>query len=1578
MKNISIAEPARIELLRQVADSMRRYLKGSDAEQAVSFLDAYTAGLSTQSLAERSAEELAGAVMSVWSFMQQRSAGAASIRVFNPRGSEQGWGTSYAIIEIVNDDMSFLVDSVLGVLQSFDLPVQSLVHPVLCITRGADGALKKIGAGQAESVIQIAFGPEVNADVLRRIETSIAGAMQDARAAVADFETMRGLLAQSASELPLGPERDFLNWIGDQNFVLLGTSVVALNQELDVAMPGEPAALGVLRSPDSHLFDALHDPVVWRAISRDALERFETVAIAKADIRSRVHRPQLYDVVVVKHRDGEGKVAALSFFAGLFVADAYNRNPRSIPFLREKVETILQAAGVDPVSHDGRMLRHILDTWPRDDLFQGNVQDVLAAAQRIVQLQVRPELALFLRPDLFGRHLSAIIFAPRDRLDSTLRNKLADMLKRVTAGRIAGYALALGEGPLARVNYTIAADPAQARGLDAAVLERAMKEVARSFRERLHEALVAAHGETPATLMLGKWGSAFPDVYTAKTQAMIAVEDIVAAESALQAGGFQSTLSRPFGLPERVVVLKLFHAGEPIALSDIVPLIESLGLRVIEEVPYPLAPQGGGVVLHELTLETADGHALDLGARGLPIREAIAAAWDGRCEADGFNRLILRGLSWREASLLRTMFKWCRQVRAPFSQGAVESALAAHPLAANTLVSMFHCRFDPARPRDAVQDVELSRQFFAQLDLVSSPDEDRILRRLHQLADAVVRTNFYDVKSPVIALKIDSARAGAMPLPRPIVEIWVHGPRTEGCHLRGGKVARGGIRWSDRRDDFRTETLGLMKAQMVKNVVIVPVGAKGGFVIKHPPAATGNAAADREALQAEAIACYKLLINAMLDVTDNLRAGQVVPPQHVVRRDGDDAYLVVAADKGTATFSDIANAIAIERGFWLGDAFASGGSVGYDHKAMGITARGAWVNIAHHFHELEIDIQSTPFTCAGVGDMSGDVFGNGLLVSRKTLLRAAFDHRHIFLDPEPDFDVSYDERKRLSGQPRSSWADYDAAKLSPGGGIYARQTKSILLSDAAASMLGFSQNQQEPEAVVKAILTMKVDLLYFGGIGTYVKSSEEGHADADDRANDAVRVNGRELKARVVGEGANLAVTQAGRVEAALSGVRINTDALDNSAGVSTSDHEVNIKILLADPIEAGKITASQRVELLAAMTGDVADLVLRDNHQQSLAISLDQIGGASDLPAQNAFMSLLESAGVFDRAVAGLPDAAAMKTRSATGQGLTRPELCALMAYTKLHIAAVLDESSLVEDPYLSGLVALYFPKPLRERFETEIARHRLRRELIGTTVTNELVNRMGVAAFGRLSAEGGAGLVDVAHAALVADYAFALPEIYAGMEALPQIPAAARYTVLLAASRLQEATARVLLGDKLPLPAIGEGVAALRDDLATLTQAACARVVQSSAVQDLVRNGVPEKFAAFAMAVPDLVAGPLIVQIAKTHAIPVVTAQIAWTQAGGWSAIEQLRTAAGMIKTNGVWEARAVAAIEDDLTHLQAALANVALSEDAASKSLLSQHSSSVNAAIDLAHEAARNPEIVSLSVAVRSLSKALLVVR
>ena len=1557
-------------LLREVAGAMARHLPNAASPQLELFLTHYAASLATEALSERSADDLAGAVLSLWSFAQEREPGCAKIRVFNPRGNGNGWGSAFAIIEIVNDDMRFLVESALGVLQRHEQPVHVLVHPVLAVSRDASGQLREIGSGAPESIMQIAFGPQTDPGMLGDIAEALERAMDDARCAVTDAEAMRYALVRSVQSLEPGTERDFLDWLGQDNFVLLGVTELSLTPTLDIVTDDSNEPLGVLRASHLPLFDSLTNPAAWHAIAGEALARFDTIAIAKADSISRVHRPQLYDVIVLKRRDHAGSVTGLALFAGLFAADAYNRNPRSIPLLADKVEAILAASGVNPGGHDGRALRHILDTWPRDDLFQGANDDILAAATRVMGLQVRPELALFLRRDLLGRHISAITFIPRDRFDTTLRLRIAAMLNRAVNGHLAGYAIAMGDGPLARVHYTIAADPAQARGLDQSALEAAMKQAARSFSERLAEALTSDHGEARVAAILADWGEAFPEDYTAHTPAAVAARDIATASSAQTSTSLCLTLGRPFGMEAHRLVLKLFRAGTPIALSDIVPLIESLGLRVIEEAPYRLTPRTGAIALQALTLETADHAALDLDARGPAIRAAIEAAWDQHCEIDGFNRLILRaGLDWREAWLLRAMFKWCRQVRAPFSQGAVESALASHPEATRLLIALFHARFDPTLPRD---ETVLDAHWRAALDAVENPDDDRILRRLRTLLDAMQRTNFYDRASPVIAFKIASAQAGDMPLPRPMIEIFVHGARMEGCHLRGGKVARGGIRWSDRRDDFRTEILGLMKAQMVKNVVIVPVGAKGGFVLKRPPAATGDANADREAFSAEGIACYKLLINAMLDLTDTLQAGTLIPAP-IVRRDGDDPYLVVAADKGTASFSDIANAIALDRGFWLGDAFASGGSVGYDHKAMGITARGAWVNIARHFHELDHDIQATPFTCAGIGDMSGDVFGNGLLISRQTKLVAAFDHRHIFLDPDPDPAASFAERQRLFALPRSSWADYSADRLSEGGAILPRHAKTVTLSAQAAAMLDLAPGAHDPAAVIRAILTMPVDLLYFGGIGTYIKAAGESDAEVGDRANDAIRIDGRAVRARVVGEGANLAVTQAGRIEAALRGAKINTDALDNSAGVSTSDHEVNIKILLADAMAHDRLTASQRVELLQAMTDQVAKLVLRDNAQQSQAISLDALGGAADLPAQNALMSVLEAANILNRSVAGLPDPQAMAARAAAGIGLTRPELCTLMAHTKLHLAAVLDESDLLDDPALASALVEYFPTELQTRFEGELSRHRLRRELIGTAVTNELVNRLGAAAYGRLVGESGFSWVDATRAALIARAAFDLPRLCDHVERLEKVPAAAQLSVLAAARSLQESVTRRLLGEP-AATSIAQALTALKPDLTGLIEQAIAEAISSGAAQPLIAQSVPAPLAGFAMAVPALQVAPLIVRIATIAKADIDATQTAWTALGGACGIDMLRNALTSTTPLGAWGARALAALTDDLSSLQASLTAACVTSQRSAETLLAEAGAPAAAALTLAHDAALVPDLASLSVAIRELQRSL----
>ena len=884
---------------------------------------------------------------------------------------------------------------------------------------------------------------------------------------------------------------------------------------------------------------------------------------------------------------------------------------------------------MEPNSHDGRALRHVMDTWPRDELFQAPEAAILAGARRALDLRLRPRTALVLRLDPFERFVSAIVWLPRDVFDTRLREHVGGILARAYAGRISAFYIALGDEPLARVNYIIGTTPGAVPPVDAGVLEDVVRQAARDFRDRLSEALADRDGEAAAARLTARWGGAFPAAYQEAATAAQAAADLDLAERAAATGRPATRLEQAPGAPSDTLTLRLAQPGNPLPLSDTLPLLESLDLRAVEEVPYRLHPAGADapapgaapgvpvVVLQIITLRA--GAPVDA-ARFPALLEALDALLDGRAEADGFNRLVLRaGLTWRECWLLRAMYRWLKQVGFAFSQVGVEAALTEHPAAARILVDLFHARFAPDRA--GADEAALDAAWAELLDGVANPDEDRILSRLMTLLRAVLRTNFH-AEAPYIALKINSADAGDMPAPRPWREIFVHSARMEGCHLRAGPVARGGIRWSDRREDFRTEILGLMKAQRLKNVVIVPTGAKGGFVLKQAPTA-------RDAVMAEGVACYSILINAMLDMADDLRGTEVVTPAGIRRRDGDDPYMVAAADKGTATFSDIANGIATSRDFWLGDAFASGGSQGYDHKAMGITARGAWVMVARHFAELGLDIQADPFTCVGVGDMSGDVFGNGLLVSRQTRLLAAFDHRHIFLDPDPDAALSYDERARLFALPRSSWADYDPARISSGGGVFSRAEKRITLPDASAAMLGLPAGPHEPAAVMQAILRAPADLLYFGGIGTYVKASTESQADAGDRANDALRVNGAELRARVLAEGANLAITQAGRIEYARSGAGgaggcLNTDALDNSAGVSTSDHEVNIKILLADAEREGALTRRQRDDLLASMTDEVGALVLRDNHQQSLAVSLEVLGGPADLPAEAALMLLL------------------------------------------------------------------------------------------------------------------------------------------------------------------------------------------------------------------------------------------------------------------------------------------------------------------------------------------------------------------
>ncbi|MDB5414139.1 MAG: phage capsid protein [Rubritepida sp.] len=1530
-------DTVREEVLRAAATGLQ--------PMAAALLPRLYSQLPVGELATRAPESLGEAATSLAALAAQRGPGEIKLRLLPP-ASGRG---SHGVAEIVTDDMPFLVDSVLTALTRQGRVVREFLHPIVSVTRSDTGALTAFGEGPRESLMRVTIGagagnllPGMSAGGWPDVEKALRRALADVRVATGDFPAMMLMLDKANDEIAgEGQAREFLTWMRHDNFVLLGHRRLVL--EGDGARVVTEENLGLLRDGSVPVFDALARLPELNPRLRAALLENAAITVAKANMRSTVHRPQHADVIATRITDAQGHVTGVRLFLGLFAAAAYNRNPRSIPLLSAKVESILAAAGVTPTSHDGRALRNILDTWPRDELFQAKEEEILAGARQALDLSIRPRPALYFRPDPFGRFVSVIVWLPRESFDTRLRSRVGEMLARAHGGRLSAFYIELGDSPLARIHYIIGTDPAKPAAPDRAALSAAVAQAARSFGDRLAEVLVEERGEAAASIVLDQWRDAFPATYCETESVTQAAADLALAEAALASGRTEAAVVQPPGEGPRRVVLRLAVPGTYLALADALPLFDSLDLRAIEEVPHRLSPAGAPQIsLHAF--------ALDAGSDLVPERapallEALEALIAGEAEADGFNRLVLRaGLDWRECWLLRSMYRWLKQVGFPFSQESVTAALAATPEAARLLADMFHKRFDPkVADRD---ESALDAAWTAMLDKVADPDTDRILQRMRVVLDAMLRTNFYQRK-PYIAFKLDSAIAGDMPNPRPWREIFVHGVTMEGCHLRAGPVARGGIRWSDRREDFRTEILSLMKAQRLKNVVIVPTGAKGGFVLK------GVIPTEREAFQATGIAAYRTLVRAMLDLADNLNGMEVVTPADIVRRDGDDPYIVAAADKGTATFSDIANALSADYHFWLDDAFASGGSAGYDHKVMGITARGAWVMIERHFSEaLGRSIHDAPFTVAGVGDMSGDVFGNGLLISKQTKLLAAFDHRHIFLDPDPDPAASFAERARLFALPRSSWADYDAKLISAGGGVFARNLKTIPLSGAAQAMLGIKAERAEPAAILKAILRMEADLLYFGGIGTYVKASTESQAEAGDRANDAIRIDGREVRAKVVGEGANLAVTQAGRIEAARAGARINTDALDNSAGVSTSDHEVNIKILLADAEAEGVMTRRQRDELLVSMTDEVAALVLRDNELQSVAVSLEVRAGAAALPAQAALMARLEAEGLLDRALAGLPDPAAMAARANKGEGLTRPEVAALLPFAKLWLGEAVVDSALPDDPAFAPLLHEYFPTALRAaNFSRFVARHRLRRDLVATALANMVANRLGCAGLARLVAE--AGPAEVVGAVWLASELFGLEARFEAAEAAPAEPRLAAQAVL--RELLEAAAVEVMAPAKSGLQA---AIKTLGGGISSLTAS------EVGETGDADPNGLPRDVAGFVAAAPRLAAAPSVVMLANSSGAEPAAAAKAWADVGAFFHLDALANAARRMPATGPYGDRARASLLADLRVTQARLAAARLAgktaEDGAMEGIRK-----------LVREAATQGDFAAVTVAARALA-------
>jgi glutamate dehydrogenase len=1353
---------------------------GPPHDQVDGLLRSYFRRVAVEDIANRSDLDIYGAFASHYRLATERPQGTARVRVFTPGPSEQGWSADgHSVVEVVVDDMPFLVDSLTMELSRLLHEVHLVIHPLFDVVRDITGRLQEVravavgdaeadeGEGVRESWMHVEIDRIPEGEDVAALEEAIQRVLRDVRESVEDWGKMHAQVEQIVAELrndpPAGVDpaevqqaSDLLTWLADDHFTFLGYREYQLEKHdghehlRGVAGTG----LGILRADQDMAASSGRLPEAAAAKAREKT----LLVLTKANSRSTVHRPAYLDYVGVK-RFENGEVVGERRFLGLYSSAAYTESLTRIPLLRERAAAVLNRIGFEPMSHDGKALMDTLETYPRDELFHTSVDELAPMAEQAMHARERRQLRLFIRRDTYGRYVSVLVYLPRDRYNTAVREKFSEILRDRLGGESVEFTVRLTESTTARVHFVVHPPKGSSiHEVDTADLERRMTEASRSWRDDFTTAVIAGYGEQVGAVLARRYHASFPEAYKEDFSPRIASADLGRLE-AVHVGddgnGIDLSLYEDLDAGRGEARLKVFRIGAPLSLSQILPTLSSMGVEVVDERPYELDDLDRPTYIYEFGLRYAG--TLAESSRAL-FQDAIRAVWEGFNEIDGFNSLVLAaGLSWRQATLLRAYAKYMRQGNSPFALGYIEGALRGNVDITRLLVKLFEARFDPAAERGQEQDIE--ERILRALDDVASLDHDRILRSYLTLVRATLRTNYFQPAAeggpkPYISLKLEPDAIPDLPAPRPKYEIFVYSPRVEGSHLRFGAVARGGLRWSDRRDDFRTEVLGLVKAQMVKNTVIVPVGAKGAFFCKQLPDPS-----DRDAWMAEGVACYKTFISGLLDITDNLVDGATVPPRDVVRHDGDDSYLVVAADKGTATFSDIANGVAKDYGFWLGDAFASGGSVGYDHKAMGITARGAWVSVQRHFRERGIDCQTEDFTCVGIGDMSGDVFGNGLLCSDHTLLVAAFDHRDIFLDPRPDAATSYAERKRLFELPRSSWQDYDKALISEGGGVYSRQLKRIPLNDAVREALGIDAgvDAMTPAELMSAILKAPVDLLWNGGIGTYVKASTETHVDVGDKANDGIRVDGAQVRARCIGEGGNLGLTQLGRIEyartgGAADGGRLNTDFIDNSAGVDTSDHEVNLKILLDRVVADGDLTEKQRNKLLAEMTDEVADLVLRDNYEQNLALANALDHAPSMLHVHEEWIRRLERDGFLDRALEGLPSSQELARRADNGEGLSAPELSVLLAWTKIVLAQELLESDLPDDPYLDLDLRAYFPTPVRTGFERQVGEHPLRREIIVTQVVNDLVNGAGMTYWPRLAGETGASAGELTRANFVA----------------------------------------------------------------------------------------------------------------------------------------------------------------------------------------------------------------------------------
>jgi glutamate dehydrogenase len=1579
-------------LIRAVLEALPRSLSDNQLSKLQAFIPAYYRNVSEEDLSIFNPDDLAGAALSHWQLARTSIAETPHILVFNPSFDSHGWQSPHTILQIVAEDQPWLVASTQAALAREGHTVHYINHPVLNVERDEQGQWLDINENApSESLIHIeidALTTEQQSSVRVRL-----GSLFAALAVIAhDAKAIRTHMTEIANSLNSSEQADFVSWLDDKQFACMGFAEL---------LPGDGFStlrntLGVLDSDALNTGWSTSDilPDGYDAQTLEAVFNDDELIVCKSGFSSPIIRNEPTDLIIFAQRDQSGKIIQLRCCVGLFVAGLQNEAVRNIPWMRNRVERVLEASGASLESHDGKALASTMRGLPREMLMQTRSSELLKMANGIVGLQERQQVRLFYSSDALGRFCNCLVYIPRDAYSRDLRLSIEHILKTHINGSCAGFDIRFSsDSNLARLHFVIQKYPPYLRDINWQALSAEVRKASITWYDKLEQTLREQHNEIAAIKLQQRYTDAFPSGYRDDYSARAAAADIDFIENHVPEDAPVMSFYRHIITDSGIINFKFFAFNEPVSLSDVIPIIENMGLRVESEHPFEIRRQNAPTVwIHEFTVQqTSDVGETNGEETASRIQTAFDHIWRGDVENDGFNRLILdANLDWRQVVILRALCKYLLQIDVPFSQTYMIDSLVANAAITRLLVDLFEERFDPAKNVGNKQQPSiLLDKVNAALDNIVSLDEDRILRGYRNLIQAILRTNTYrrDKNGNLrefISFKFDCSIVPDLPRPKPMVEIFVYSSRVEGIHLRGGPVARGGLRWSDRREDYRTEVLGLMKAQMVKNAVIVPVGSKGGFYVK---TALPN---DRESMMEIVIDCYKTFLSGLLDITDNLDGSTVIPPADVVRYDNDDPYLVVAADKGTATFSDYANSVAIDYGFWLGDAFASGGSAGYDHKKMGITAKGAWESVKRHFRNLGVNTQQDSFTVAGIGDMAGDVFGNGMLLSPHLKLVAAFNHQHIFIDPDPDAAAAFAERQRLFNLPRSNWLDYESKLISNGGGIFSRDAKQIQLSPEAQQILGTSEKNLTPTALISIILQAPVDLLWNGGIGTYAKASSETQAQAADRANDSLRINGKQLRAKVVGEGGNLGFTQLGRIEFARSGGLIYTDAIDNSAGVDCSDHEVNIKILTNAIVANDDMTLKQRDSLLESMTEDVGLHVLRDNYLQTQCVDLCAVDGALAFNEQSRFMQHLEAIGRLDRAIEYLPDSEEIADRMANDLALVKPEIAVLVSYSKMVMFDELMGSNFTTDPALEATLMDYFPTALKTGHEEQIKTHRLRPEIIATIVTNGVINRLGPTFVFRMQQELNASSEDVATAFVIVEDIFNLRNLWSSIEELDnQINSNEQYLMQILVRGLVERATHWLIRNRKTENTISDLISRFKPGLAELIQAMpdCLSPAEQQTLDQRVKHftdaGAPEQTAIAVARVVPLSSSLDIVEIAASINQPVANVAAVYFALGQHLELSWLRERIGTLVASSHWHKLATAELRGDLhyqqRHLCAEVANV--TDDALSPEERVQQWSNRNASATSQYQAligdlkaTHSVDFAMLSLAINEVHKLL----